>query len=105
MSDTSGLALDPATRRVRIGGRDITLTPAEFALLSALAAHSGRVRTRDQLQAVMRRPGSGRAVDVHVAKLRAKLPVPGKIRTVHGVGYILDRPREVPGRPGTGNMR
>ena len=105
MSDTSGLALDPATRRVRIGGRDITLTPAEFALLSALAAHAGRVLTRDQLQAVMRRPGSGRAVDVHVAKLRAKLSVPRKIRTVHGVGYILDRPREAPGRPGTGNMR
>ena len=34
--------------------RDITLTPAEFALLSALAAHAGRVLTRDQLQAAMR---------------------------------------------------
>ena len=93
-----GLALDPVTRRVRIGGRDITLTPAEFALLSALAAHAGRVLTRDQLQAVLRRPSSGRAVDVHVAQLRAKLPAPGPIRTVRGVGYILDGPREAPGR-------
>jgi len=100
-----GLALDPVTRRVRTGGRDITLTPAEFALLSALAAHAGRVLTRDQLQAAMRRPGSGRAVDVHVAQLRAKLPVPGPIRTVRGVGYILDEPRAAPGPPGTGNMR
>ena len=94
-----GLALDPVTRRVRTGGRDITLTPAEFALLSALAAHAGRVLTRDQLQAAMRRPSSGRAVDVHVAQLRAKLPGPGPIRTVRGVGYILDEPRAAPGRP------
>ncbi len=100
-----GLALDPVTRRVRTGGRDITLTPAEFALLSALAAHAGRVLTRDQLQAAMRRPSSGRAVDVHVAQLRAKLPGPGPIRTVRGVGYILDEPREAPGDPRTGNMR
>ncbi len=93
-----GLALDPVTRRVRTGGRDITLTPAEFALLSALAAHAGRVLTRDQLQSAMRRPSSGRAVDVHVAQLRAKLPAPGPIRTVRGVGYILDEPRVAPGR-------
>ncbi len=93
-----GLALDPVTRRVRTGGRDITLTPSEFALLSALAAHAGRVLTRDQLQAAMRRPSSGRAVDVHVAQLRAKLPVPGPIRTVRGVGYILDEPCAAPGR-------
>ena len=100
-----GLALDPVTRRVRAGGRDITLTPAEFALLSALAAHAGRVLTRGQLQAAMRRLSSGRAVDVHVAQLRAKLPVPGPIRTVRGVGYMLDEPRAAPGDPGTSNMR
>jgi DNA-binding response OmpR family regulator len=92
----SGLALDAATRRVRIVGRDITLTPAEFALLSALAAHAGRVLTRDQLQAMMRRPSSGRAVDVYVAQLRAKLPVPGPIRTVRGIGYVLDGPPRSP---------
>ena len=97
-----GLALDSVTRRVRTGGRDITLTPAEFALLSALAAHAGRVLTRDQLQAAMRRPSSGRAVDVHVAQLRAKLPGPGPIRTVRGVGYILDEPRAAPGDPPDG---
>ena len=41
------------------------------------------------------RPGSGRAVDVHVAQLRAKLAasaVTAAIRTVRGVGYILDDP-------------
>ena len=64
------------TRRARTAHREIPLTPAEFALLSALAAHAGRVLTRDRLQAAMGpayRPGSGRAVDVHIAQLRAKL--------------------------------
>jgi len=92
------LALDPETSRVRIGGRDVPLTPAEFALLAALARHAGRVLTRDQLQAAMRRSSSGRAVDVHVAQLRAKLPAPAPIRTVRGVGYVFDEPAG--GRPG-----
>ncbi len=94
------LTLDPATRRARTADREIPLTPAEFALLSALAAHAGRVLTRDRLQAAMGpayRPGPGRAVDVHIAQLRAKLAasaVAAAIRTVRGVGYILDDPMD-----------
>jgi DNA-binding response OmpR family regulator len=60
------------------------------------------VLTRDQLRAVLsspRRASSVRAVDVHIAQLRAKLPAPGVIRTVRGVGYIVDGPRD--GRPGS----
>ncbi len=49
--------------------------------------------TRDRLQSAMARPGSGRAVDVHIAQLRAKLAASAAIRTVRGVGYILDEPR------------
>jgi DNA-binding response OmpR family regulator len=80
-----------------IAPRDIALTPAEFALLSALAAHVGRVLSRDRLRAAIGpadRPSSARAVDVHIAQLRAKLGAePGAaIRTVRGVGYILDEP-------------
>jgi len=83
------LTLDPATRRARTADREIPLTPAEFALLSALAADAGRVLTRDRLQAAMARPGSGRAVDVHIAQLRAKLAASAAIRTVRGVGYMF----------------
>jgi len=78
----------------------IALTPAESALLTALAEHPGRVLSRDRLQAALTRtprsdPGraaAGRAVDVHVSQLRAKLPDPTLIRTVRGVGYVLDDP-------------
>jgi DNA-binding response OmpR family regulator len=73
------------------------LTPAESALLSALADHPGHVLSRSRLQAIVGRstpghPASGRAIDVHVSSLRAKLPDPGLVRTVRGVGYILDEP-------------
>jgi DNA-binding response OmpR family regulator len=91
------LTLDPATRRARTTDRDIALTSAEFVLLSALAAHPGRVLSRGRLQAATGpadRPSSARAVDVHIAQLRAKLgaELGAAIRTVRGVGYILDEP-------------
>jgi DNA-binding response OmpR family regulator len=84
--------------------RGVALTPAERALLTALAEHPGRVLTRDRLQDVLTRlprsgrvrPGAGRAVDVHVSQLRAKLPDPALIRTVRGVGYVLDEPDRAP---------
>ncbi len=77
------------------------LTPAESALLSALADHPGHVLSRSRLQAIVGRstpghPASGRAIDVHVSSLRAKLPDPGLVRTVRGVGYILDQPQLAP---------
>ena len=93
-ANVRSLTLDPATRRARAADRDIPLTPAEFALLSALAAHAGRVLTRDRLLAAMKRPSSGRAVDVQIAQLRAKLGRSAAIRTVRGVGYILDAPTD-----------
>lgn len=78
------------THRVSSAGQDIALTPAEFALLSVLAEHAGRVLSRDRLLAALARPTSGRAIDVHITQLRAKLPEPCVIRTVRGVGYVLD---------------
>jgi DNA-binding response OmpR family regulator len=90
--------------------RGVALTPAELALLTALAEHPGRVLTRDRLQDVLTRlprsgrarPAVGRAVDVHVSQLRAKLPDPALIRTVRGVGYILDEPDPGPAQSGGG---
>jgi DNA-binding response OmpR family regulator len=84
--------LDPATRRVAVGGSDVHLTPTEFDLLRLLAGRPGVVFTREQLLAEVWgwRDGSGqRTVDSHVRGLRRKLG-PGHVRTVHGVGYALE---------------
>jgi DNA-binding response OmpR family regulator len=84
------LTLTPAEHRVSSGGREVTLTPTEFALVAVLARNAGRVMSRAQLLAALGRDASGRAVDTYVAQVRAKLPGPGAIRTVRGVGYVLD---------------
>jgi len=84
--------LDASSRRVRLAGEEIHLTPTEFDLLSWLAAHPGAVATREQLlhQVWGYRDGSGaRTVDSHVRSLRRKLGS-GIVRTVHGVGYALE---------------
>jgi DNA-binding response OmpR family regulator len=88
---------DPVPDSVRAPEPIAPLTPAESALLSALATHPGHVLTRSRLQAIAGRstpghPASGRAIDVHVSQLRAKLPDPTVLRTIRGVGYILDEP-------------
>lgn len=84
--------LDVASRRVRLAGEEVHLTPTEFDLLSWLAARPDVVATREQLlhQVWGYRDGSGaRTVDSHVRSLRRKLGG-GIVRTVHGVGYALE---------------
>ena len=86
------LVLDPATRRVTVGGVDVHLTPLEFDLLGALAARPGAVRTREELMGEVWgwADASGtRTLDSHVKSLRAKIG-PDRIRTVHGVGYAVE---------------
>ncbi|MGH3241731.1 MAG: winged helix-turn-helix domain-containing protein, partial [Spirillospora sp.] len=88
------IALDPAGRTAVIADRRVSLTVTEFDLLEFLMANPGRVFTREQLLDAAWGPGAGagsRTVDVHVAQLRAKLGEGNPIRTVRGVGYVLDR--------------
>ncbi len=80
-----------ASRRIRIDGREVHLTPTEFDLLAQLASADGAVLTREQLLVAVwgYRDGSGpRTVDSHVRAVRRKLG-DDVIRTVHGVGYSI----------------
>jgi two-component system, OmpR family, response regulator ResD len=90
------LRIDPASRTVTLGGEEISLTQREFDLLAHLAAHPGRVFSRDQLmEAVWEFPffTDTSTVTVHVRRLRSKLgddpSEPRFIETVWGVGYRL----------------
>jgi DNA-binding response OmpR family regulator len=88
------LEIDQEQRRVRRSGADVHLTPTEFHLLVCLAHRPGQVLTREQLLADVWdwADASGtRTVDSHVKELRRKLGA-DLIRTVHGVGYALERP-------------
>ena len=75
----------------------LDLTPAEFKLLRTLAAHPGRVYSRNAVLDELHtdsRPVTDRAVDSHVRNLRRKLAAAtdgvNPIRSVYGVGYALE---------------
>jgi two-component system OmpR family response regulator len=90
-----GLTLDPTTYEVAHGEQRARLTPTEFRLLGALAAHPERAISRRDLVRAAWPEGAvvhDNTIDVYLARLRRKLrampDAPG-ITTVHGVGYRL----------------
>jgi len=88
------LVVDPVTRQVRVGERQVELANKEFALLRALASEPRRVFTKDELLRDVwgfRSMGRTRTLDSHASRLRRKLD-PDGIRYVFncwGVGYRL----------------
>ena len=86
------LTLDPLTRAVRVGGRDVALSNKEFALLHALARQPTRVFSKNELLRDVwgyLSMGATRTVDAHACRLRKKLGGPRWIVSVRGVGYRL----------------
>jgi len=85
----AGLCLDPERLQVRYAGQRIALSPTEFALLAALVRNRNRIRTRRQLEEEAMPGSEGHSLDVHISNLRRKV---GRdfIRTVRGVGYVVD---------------
>lgn len=89
------LELDPATRDVTRGGRQISLTRTEFALLELLLRNPRKVLSRTTiLEDVWGYdfPTSGNALEVYIGYLRRKTEADGEprlIQTVRGVGYVL----------------
>jgi two-component system KDP operon response regulator KdpE len=89
-----GLTVDLGRRRVLQGGRDVRLTPTEFALLELLARNAGRPLTLRQLIDRVWSGSPGTTLDtvrVHVGSLRRKLEPdasnPRYIVTEPWVGY------------------
>jgi two-component system OmpR family response regulator len=93
-----GMLLDRDNRRATVGGEAIELSGREWAMLELLAERAGEVVTKDEIvRAWMGDEGDsaavGNAVEVYVHKLRRKLEKPGLvIRTVRGLGYLLESP-------------
>ncbi len=88
-----GLVLHEATMRVTVAGQPVELSRSEFDLLCLLVKRADRVLTRRLLEEQVLRGGLGNesnVLDVHMSNLRRKIG-PGFIRTVRGVGYVIDR--------------
>ncbi len=92
--ESGDLAIDVERRKVKVRGKDVTLTYIEFEILVALASEPGKVMSRKQLlEDIWGASGfrSPRTVDVHMRHLREKLEKnpkkPEYLFTVRGVGY------------------
>jgi DNA-binding response OmpR family regulator len=89
------LRLEVARGRATLDGVDLALTGTEFGVLSYLVRSAGRAVRREMLRrAVWGEQGAAtdRIVDVYIAQLRAKLGQGNGIRTVRGIGYVMDPP-------------
>ena len=88
------LVMDLERHTVIDGSQEVKLTAKEFLLLQYLLQHRGRVLSRDVLLGDVwgyRYTGGTRTVDVHVRRLREKLPVlVDALVTVKQFGYKLD---------------
>jgi DNA-binding response OmpR family regulator len=87
------IELDEGLRRVTVDGRDVNLSPREFALLECLLRHPGRVMSRDQLLDQAWPFGVAvtlNAVDAYIHYLREKLGTAAeRVETVRGMGYRM----------------
>ena len=85
---------------VRVASDDVKLTAKEFLLLQYLLEHRGRVLSRDRLLTDVwgyQYTGGTRTVDVHVRRLREKIPLlTTALSTVKQFGYKLDDPPPQP---------
>ena len=95
-----GIVIDADRHTVTSDGTDVRLTAKEFLLLQYLVQHRGRVLSRDLLLTDVwgyHYTGGTRTVDVHIRRLREKLPVLGDaIQTIKQFGYKL---ADQPGAP------
>jgi DNA-binding response OmpR family regulator len=95
--EVGDLRIEPGARRVTRHGQDVELTAREMAVLEILARNAGQVVSRTELlERVWEEEydGSQNVVDVYVGYVRKKLEAPFDerriIRTVRGVGFVLE---------------
>ena len=92
--EAGGITVDLGAGRVYAEGKELTLTPKEYALLCCLMQNKSLVMSREQLLVKCwgyDYEGEARAVDTHIKRLREKLEgCAGCIQTVIKAGYRLE---------------
>jgi len=93
------LTLDTAGRRATLGGEPLELSARELGVLEVLMLRSGRVVNKEQLAEQLYgwdEEVGANAIEVYVHRLRKKLEPAGvTIRTIRGLGYLLEKPGNV----------
>ncbi|HET8705436.1 MAG TPA: response regulator [Pseudomonadales bacterium] len=89
------IVLDPSSQTVAYKGEQVILPRREYVLLKELLEHSGQVLSRERLTQTLYGwldDVESNALEVHVHHLRKKF-FPELIKTVRGVGYIIEKPK------------
>jgi two-component system OmpR family response regulator len=90
------LTLDTAGHRATLNGEPLELSARELGVLEVLMLRSGRVVNKEQLADQLYgwdEEVGPNAIEVYVHRLRRKLEPAGvTIRTIRGLGYLLERP-------------
>ncbi len=88
------IEIDTQAQSVRYQGETVILSRREYGILLALAENAGKVLSRSRLEESLYGWGNeveSNSVEVHIHHLRKKLSS-SVIRTVRGVGYMMDKP-------------
>jgi two-component system response regulator RstA len=92
------MVVESDSRSVRVGGRLIALSSAEFDLLWLLALNAGSIVSREDIYRALRGieyDGIDRTMDVRIGRLRRKMGdnarEPEIIKNVRGEGYLLTK--------------
>lgn len=95
---TGGLAIDDSEKTVTVDGKEISVTPTEFGILSLLVKNAGRVFSMEQIyEAVWNEEAFNpeNTVAVHIRHIREKIEVnpknPQYLKVVWGIGYKIER--------------
>ncbi|MFM1653253.1 response regulator transcription factor [Brevibacillus sp. B_LB10_24] len=91
--ELDGVKIDFAGRQVFLHGDPVECTPKEFDLLEVLVKNRNIALSRDKLLELAwgyDYIGDTRTVDVHIQKLRKKLDLECRIKTVYKMGYRLE---------------
>ena len=95
------LEIDRGSREARLDGEPKPLTDYQFALLEALAAHAGRVLSREAILDFVKGElleAFDRSIDVHVSRIRQAIEddpkKPRRIITVRGAGYVFAKAQD-----------
>lgn len=88
------LVIDQARAIATVDGRAIDLRRREWTVLERLVARVGKVVSKERLTSEVfgyDEPVAPNAIEVYIARLRRKLEPGGPvIRTIRGLGYVLD---------------
>lgn len=92
------IELDKVSHTLKRNKKTIKMTPLEFRMVELFLEHPGEIVNKEMLatECWIKKPNvSGNTIEVYIKRIRDKLGA-SFVRTVHGVGYQMDKKVKTP---------